>query len=347
MGSDNRKVILLPAAVDHYQKVLTHLLERDRFREAGGLLEFLLGCSAQDVRAMEEWKTLYGWLTGLLGHHAGGGEGAFAGKPETDGPLAGVPLGDPLADDPLAGDPRADQWTIPPGQNSLDADDADPDESESDVLERLVAARLREDEHYGRKLMDLIRSNPPADKLLLALEQLAHLKDPELDEPLLEWLETGCRHPYVQFKAMQALRRRGYDGPINTRRRGERILVEASDVPLSMDDYPRLIQEVLRSAESACEAQSPGTVGFLEELWSEFLASVFGTSVYHQLAGMDEEDAVVWAAALHSTAGEMIGSAPDVGELADTYGLRMEDLAAWERCCQLLKQTFAGIPAGE
>jgi hypothetical protein len=324
LGSDNREVILLPSAVNHYQKVLTHLLERDRFREARDLLTFLLGCSAQDARTMEEWVTLYGWLNGLLEHHAGDGEGPFADEPEADAPRA-----------------------LPMGVNSLDADDADPDESESDVLERLVAARLREDEHYGRKLMDLIRSNPPADKLLLALEQLAHLKDPELDEPLLEWLETGCRHPYVQFKAMQALRRRGYDGPINTRRRGERILVEASDVPLSMDDYPRLIQEVLRSAESACEAQSPGTVGFLEELWSEFLASVFGTSVYHQLAGMDEEDAVVWAAALHSTAGEMIGSAPDVGELADTYGLRMEDLAAWERCCQLLKQTFAGIPAGE
>jgi len=326
LESGKGEVYLLPSTIDHYQKVLTNLLERDRLREAGALLEFLLACSTQDGRAREEWRALYEWVRAEIGpaglRDAGGSVRTTAGGA---GPV--------VAGAPAEAGPETD---------GPDAAGPEEDESEAELLGRLVTARSREDRQYGRKLLELLRGTSAADKQLLALEQLSYLKDPELDEPLLAWLESDCRNPFVQFKAMQALRRRGYGGPIEVRRRGERIRVQASEVPLAMDDYPPAVREVLRLAERACESRSPGMAYFLEEIWSEFLSAVFGTSVYRELSGMDDRHAAVWAAALHSAAGDMIGDAPDARELRNLYGLGAEQLGAWENCCRLLREGIEG-----
>lgn len=61
-----RNVMLLPQAVDQYQRQLAALLEGERYGEAWRLLDFLLQCGGEAIRWHEEWRALKEGLEKML-----------------------------------------------------------------------------------------------------------------------------------------------------------------------------------------------------------------------------------------------------------------------------------------
>ncbi len=83
------------------------------------------------------------------------------------------------------------------------------DESESDLLRQQMLAKGEQSEAYAQRLLESIRSQHAPDKLMLALDQLAFLEHPGIDETLTGWLEEEELHPLIQFKTLQTLKKRG------------------------------------------------------------------------------------------------------------------------------------------
>jgi hypothetical protein len=219
---------------------------------------------------------------------------------------------------------------------------AEPEEPEEEaaMLRRHVTKRALEDGGYGDKLLALLTSSESIEKQLLALEQLAFLPDPALDEPIVRWLERTAVHPLVQFKGLQTLKKRGAPSPVHVVKEGRRVRIDLEDVPSGFDDFPRLIQGVAVRVRDVCEGNWPGLADFAEQLWKAFLAHVFGTAVYAELVGLEEEEAAVWAAGLHAVANEWMGGPEDEADVLLSYGLTDRDRRAWKRVCRRIRAVF-------
>lgn len=211
---------------------------------------------------------------------------------------------------------------------------------EQEILEEHILSRMQTDGDYGAKLIALLERSAGMEKQLLALEQLAYIDQPGLDEPILRWLKKAHLHPLVQFKALQTLKHREFEGTLQLVRNEETVTIHVEDVPLSMSDYPRNVQAVLALVQEVCESNSPGLCYFVEEIWQEFMAFIFATSIYDQLVGADDEHIRIWAAALHYTALEMTAGSNEDRELLFKYGLNEQEWIVWETLCGTLQAVF-------
>lgn len=221
-----------------------------------------------------------------------------------------------------------------------------PDLNEADLLEEQVHQRLYEDDHYGLKLLEMLTQSHSFEKQMLALGQLAYINDETLDEPIKRWLEEEQLHPLIQFKAMQTLKLRHYEGKITIMRDGEPASIEIDDTPLSLEQFPRLTQMPLLEVQEVCEIHSPGLAYFAEQIWFEYLSCIYGTALYDELVRMEDEEVQIWAAALHFIVMSMSGMSSDEEqlELLQHYGLRDRDWIAWEKKCDRIRAVFGDRP---
>lgn len=259
--NDTRRegVYLLPKTVDYYQQQLTRLLEEERFAEAAELLAFLLECRTDDAIALAEWRHLHDCLVNTFG------------LPDLSG--AGRDL-------------------TPEGPEHEEAS------SEHDLRRRRLAAKTS-DPAYVEKLLRTLRRETDPEKNLLAVEQLVMADHPGVDAALVSWLEGAKLHPLLQFKVLQALRRRDASGSVVLRRGGETVELLIDATPLSMDDFPEPARSVPGLVRRALSPTDPGMADFAANVWHDFLACVYGTKLYGTLAAMSGREAAVWAAGLH------------------------------------------------
>lgn len=222
------------------------------------------------------------------------------------------------------------------------AEDEDLPGDETELLKAHVAGKASQDRRYGQKLMHMLAESPSVEKQLLALEQLAYIDDRSLDRPLVEWIRRRNLHPLVQFKGLQTLKQRGFTAPVQVFKEGEKVLIDPDEVPVSWEDFPRLVQQVAVLVEERCEVQAPGLAYFAVQLWKEFLAFAFGTKIYQELVKMQEEDADVWASALHIMADRLLGGEADPEAVMLLYGLTDNDRNILDRICKTLAGMFGG-----
>jgi hypothetical protein len=296
----SNNVILFPTTVAHYERELTKLLESERYSEAVRLLLFLAGCQGAPPDKSGEWKALLSWLQTMF--------------PET-------------AFEP---DSRYDSSGLA---------DTDEDDREEQFVQRYVTGRSGADASYGLQLIELLRASSSPERQLMALEQLAFAQQPELDPLLLQWLSETETHPMVQFKALQTLKKRGCKGTAVFPKLGVDISVEIEETPADFDEFPERVQDIIGRVEQISEASQPDFPYFARQTWLEFLAYVYGTEAYRDIAAAGRDGAVdAWAAALHRMLLETMFGEADVEELADLYGITAALQPLWNEAYAELKR---------
>ncbi|WP_246188123.1 hypothetical protein [Paenibacillus tengchongensis] len=213
--------------------------------------------------------------------------------------------------------PYAVRSSDPQGETPEEEQELD----EQDMARYLAKTKLEEDSAYPDKLLNRVMNEPLSEATILALEQLSYLDGPQVDQKLTDWLEQARVHPLLQFRALQTLRRRGAQGTVRLRRGQETSLIEIEDVPLTNDDFPVQASQVMERLAEQTEVHEPTLYYFAQELWGQFMMSIYGTSEYRKL--MDGEDAQldIWAGALHQMVSETLNGTRQEEETRTMYGI--------------------------
>nr|WP_246628193.1 WbqC family protein [Paenibacillus oenotherae] len=298
---------MFPRMLDQYQIQLTRMLEAEQYREAKGLLNFLLQCQGEDKRHYEEWGNLLTWL-----------EMAFPSY-------------------------EAEQHGFVPMDQASPQGEAEDNE---DALRKQALVSDRQDDDYVAQVLYIMQNHPIADQQILALERAAHLDNPVVDETILSWLDGSDIHPALQFKALQCLRRRGHTGTIRLNRLGEQVELELDGTPLSMDDFPPVVTKVVERVESITEVIDATMPHFARELWKECIQCFYGTSAYVRMKD-DEETIDCYAAALHQSLELTLYGRADDDDIRDTYGITDSLRFRYEQACRTLRHVVEMQDRGE
>ncbi|MBP1156624.1 MULTISPECIES: hypothetical protein [unclassified Paenibacillus] len=221
--------------------------------------------------------------------------------------------------------------------------DLDQDLSESDLLREHLSAKGEHSAEYAHKLLESLREHKDVDKLMLALDQLAFLDHPEIDQALLDWFTEIPLHPIIQFKTLQTLKKRGVTGTLPLNKNGETAEVHIEDTPAGFDQFPSQIQDIIHRVQEISETKHPALSYFAGETWHEFLAFIYGTSFYYQMLKQEAACVDVWAAALHLTLLEHLFEGGDKTEILDLYGITSDLTFQWEQAYRLMQQFAANV----
>jgi hypothetical protein len=300
VSSNQDNVVLFPTTIEYYQNELTQMLEGERYGEATRLLRFLLRCQSDDPQYKEEWQSLLDWLTSTFPDSLGEASGAESGQAERS--------------------------------------EDDEEQTEGELFKRHVRGKAANDPQYADKLLAMLDPQAAAEKQMMALEQLAHLDRVTVGGPLKHWLEESRLHPLVQFRGLQALRSVGEKGTVEIRKLGQAMSLPISDTPLRYEQFPAAARNVLERSRQAMEADQPGLADLAETTWRDFLAFLYGTSVYDELLALDDAGTDVWAAALHQTVLETLFGRSDDSEISGLYqGLEGTDPKSFHKALQVIK----------
>lgn len=185
----------------------------------------------------------------------------------------------------------------------------------------LAKSKLEEDADYPDKLLKKVMNEPLSESTILALEQLSYLEGGQVDEALIGWLEQAAVHPLLQFRTLQTLRRRGAQGTIGLKRGGEVADVEIEKVPLTNEEFPPQVGQVLERVAEQAEVHEPTLYYFAQELWGQFMMSVYGSAEYRKLLEGEDEQLDIWAGALHQMVSESLNGTRQEEETRAMYGI--------------------------
>lgn len=214
--------------------------------------------------------------------------------------------------------------------------------NETDLLRQHLNEKKQQDKGYVEKLLNGLTEQQSVDKQLLALEQLAFLEHPDIDQKLIHWLTETQMHPLIQFKALQTLKKRGVTGTLGLTKNGETAFFDIEETPSDFDQVPMQVKEIISRVQEISETKHPALSYFAEETWNEFLAFVYGTSTYRQMLKQDASCIDVWAAALHLTIQERLFDGGSKEEIFELYGITSDLLFQWEQAYRVMQQ-FASI----
>lgn len=223
---------------------------------------------------------------------------------------------------------------------SPDAEDYGP-ETEESLARRHVEAKLEQDQNYASKLLSAVMDKPLSEQTLLALDQLAYLNRPEVDEALIEWLHQEELHPLLQYRVLQTLRRRGTQGTLSMMRAGEKVEIEIESVPLKPDEFPPAVQEVLERVGEQTQVHDPTLFYFAQELWSQIVMGLYGGRDYRSLIDGDDTVIDIWAAALHQLVADSLPDGKTDEEIRALYGITDEHRLRFEQVCRSIRLFLA------
>ncbi|WP_191089599.1 hypothetical protein [Paenibacillus spiritus] len=200
----------------------------------------------------------------------------------------------------------------------------EPDEEEpgeQQMARSLALAKQEEDREYTSKLLHRVMNEPLSESTVLALEQLAHLEGGEVDEALTGWIQRPGIHPLLQFRTLQTLRRRGVQGMVRLEREAGPVEVEIEYVPLQNEDFPPAVAQVLERVAEQTETHEPTLYYFAQELWSQYVMSVYGSEEYRSMVAGDDTLLDLWAGALHQIVSESLSGDRREEETRSMYGI--------------------------
>ncbi|WP_426252849.1 hypothetical protein [Paenibacillus pabuli] len=193
--------------------------------------------------------------------------------------------------------------------------------SEEDMARQHARSKLEQDDGYADKLLRTVMEEPLSEQTMLALEQLAYLDRPEIDDSLTGWLKDKTLHPLLQFRVLQTLRRRGVQGVIAFTRGEEPVEVEIDTVPLRPEDFPLQIVQILERVADQTEVHEPTLFYFAQELWIQYVMAVYGTRDYMSMLEENDFMTDIWAAALHMTVADSLGGSHDEEDTRSMYAV--------------------------
>jgi hypothetical protein len=205
----------------------------------------------------------------------------------------------------------------------------EPEETEADLFRQHMRMKTEKDPDYIPQLMEMLQPDIAASKQLLALDQLTYLEETlnspyPITETLIHWLETAAISPWVQFKALQALKIRRFQGNVSILKEGVKLVVDVGLVPLDLNEYPSIFLMILNKLQEVAEITEPSLAYFAEEIWEQFLAYIYGTTSYEHMRQQDGASIDVWAAALHCLIGELMTGQVNETDIQKLYGVTEE-----------------------
>ncbi len=230
---------------------------------------------------------------------------------------------------------------FPELQNGSPAAEDDGYETEESLARRHVEAKLEQDQEYAGKLLSAVIDKPLSEQTLLALDQLAYLDRPEVDEALTEWLHQEELHPLLQYRVLQTLRRRGTVGTLAIERAGEKVEIDIESVPLKPDEFPPAVQEVPERVGEQTQVHDPTLFYFAQELWSQIVMSFYGGRDYRSLIDGDDTVIDIWAAALHQLVADSLPDGKTDEEIRTLYGITDEHRLRFEQVSRSIRQVVA------
>lgn len=210
-------------------------------------------------------------------------------------------------------------------------------DSEAQMLSQHVKDKAQNDQYYTKKLLDMLLQDTTTEHKFLALDQLVFIEHPHINDTLIRWVEKVDLHSLVQFKVLQTLKLREVDKQVNLHRKGEDITLNIQDTPLTYEDYPQSVHDVLKRVESISEIHHPALVYFAEQTWKTFLSYVYGASMYNQIVNCEQSEVNAWAAALHFISTETMLGPSNADEVFEMYDLADQHVFIWEKAYRYLK----------
>ncbi|MGF7047162.1 hypothetical protein J2T13_001664 [Paenibacillus sp. DS2015] len=218
--------------------------------------------------------------------------------------------------------------------------DLDPDEPDEEELSRRNAHfKLAEDSLYADKMLHIVMEEPLSEQTMLALGQLSHLTgNNKIDEALVEWLQTSKLPSLLQYRVLQTLHKRGMQGNITFTRGQEEVDIDIEALPLTQAEFPVSVQQILDRVAQHTEVKEPTLYYFAQELWSQFVMSIYGTQDYQSM--LIEEDLAmdIWAATLHQIVSESLTGSRNEEEIRAMYGITENIRFRFEQAYRTMKQ---------
>nr|WP_228745456.1 hypothetical protein [Paenibacillus sp. S150] len=207
------------------------------------------------------------------------------------------------------------------GDEDKEPSAGEQDLKEEDMARILAKSKLEEDADYPGKLLRKVMNEPLSEATILALEQLSYLEGGSVDESLIGWLQQAEVHPLLQFRTLQTLRRRGAQGTIGLVRGAETAYVEIDTVPLSNEEFPLQVSQVLERVAGQAEVHEPTLYYFAQELWGQFIMSIYGSEEYRKLLEGEDAQLDIWAGALHQMVSESLNGTRQEEDTRAMYGI--------------------------
>nr|WP_145409291.1 hypothetical protein [Paenibacillus xylanexedens] len=210
--------------------------------------------------------------------------------------------------------------------------------SEEDMARHHAKSKLEQDDGYADKLLRTVMEEPLSEQTMLALEQLAYLDLPEIDDALTSWLQDKPLHPLLQFRVLQTLRRRGAHGEVIFSRNEEQVEVEIDTVPLRPEEFPLQIIRILERVADQTEVHEPTLFYFAQELWIQFVMAVYGTRDYASMLEENDSMTDIWAAALHMTVADSLSGTHNEEDTRSMYAVTGSMRFRLEQAYRSMKQ---------
>ncbi|WP_342566514.1 hypothetical protein NST84_24335 [Paenibacillus sp. FSL R7-0345] len=206
-------------------------------------------------------------------------------------------------------------------QSDRAASNEEQDLKEEDMARILAKSKLKDDAGYPDKLLRKVMNEPLSEGTILALEQLSYLEGGHVDDTLTNWLQKTPVHPLLQFRTLQTLKKRGVQGVIRLARGSELAQIEIEAVPLQNEDFPLQVAQVMERVAEQAEVHEPTLYYFAQELWGQFIMSIYGSGEYRKLLDGGDEQLDIWAGALHQLVSESLNGTRQEEETRSMYGI--------------------------
>ncbi|MFC5988429.1 hypothetical protein ACFPXP_18660 [Marinicrinis lubricantis] len=231
-------------------------------------------------------------------------------------------------------------WLDQQFPDAVIAEQEEVDETEEDLLKKHIDSKVHTDQQWVTGLLQTLTGKSSFEKKWIALEQLAHIKQKDLNSRLKDWVEQTRLHPMLQFKVLQTLKQRGARGKVTMKRLGETVELTISQTPLKWEDYPEAIQSIFHKVQEVCEVYHPSLAYFAEQTWKEFLSCIYGTAIYNELMEQDERGQKIWACALHYVADQSMETQGSAEEIAAMYQVYEGEGDEWFQSYSILKEVL-------
>lgn len=206
-------------------------------------------------------------------------------------------------------------------QSDRAASNEEQDLKEEDMARILAKSKLKDDAGYPDKLLRKVMNEPLSEGTILALEQLSYLEGGHVDDTLTNWLQKTPVHPLLQFRTLQTLKKRGVQGVIRLARGSMLAQIEIEAVPLQNEDFPLQVAQVMERVAEQAEVHEPTLYYFAQELWGQFIMSIYGSGEYRKLLDGGDEQLDIWAGALHQLVSESLNGTRQEEETRSMYGI--------------------------
>jgi hypothetical protein len=294
-------IVLFPKTEHFYEEQLTQLLKVEQYEKAIELLSFLLQLPGVSTDKLAQWQAILVWLQTMFPEYL----------------------------------------FEPSSLSSFEQDEEEELEEEDELRRQRAIEKANADSGYLDKIIEKLEdSEQTFDQQLLALEQIQYAELTDHMSRLCTWLEEHERHPLLQFKCLQSLKRNGMQGELMIQRNGLQVTVEVQDTPLHEEEYPHRIKDVMLRLQVVSEVDHPDFYSFASGFWHDFIAMAFAMPIYNKMLQLDESEVDLWAAALHAALQELVFGSVDGSRIREQYAITDKQIPGWESAYFQLKDSM-------